>query len=94
MRLLPAKLSSLYNIWEFHSRRLIPTVVLLLSAIHWAAVSYAVSREDVSLMFVSAGSRQIATGLNIAKQTGAKIFVTSMCIGSGMGMAAVFVNEQ
>ncbi|KAF8721350.1 hypothetical protein AX14_010425 [Amanita brunnescens Koide BX004] len=40
------------------------------------------------------GARQVATGLNIAKQYGHKIFVTSMCIGSGMGMAAVFVNEQ
>jgi hypothetical protein len=42
----------------------------------------------------AAGARQVATGLNIAKQYGAKVFVTSMCIGSGMGMAAVFVNEQ
>ncbi|KAG5635707.1 hypothetical protein DXG03_005256 [Asterophora parasitica] len=40
------------------------------------------------------GSRQVATGLNIAKQYGARVFVTSMCIGSGMGMAAVFVREQ
>ncbi|KAF8266142.1 acetyl-CoA acetyl transferase [Lactarius quietus] len=40
------------------------------------------------------GARQIATGLNIAKQTGKRIFVTSMCIGSGMGMAAVFVSEH
>ncbi|KAL1755467.1 Thiolase, N-terminal domain-containing protein, partial [Schizophyllum commune] len=40
------------------------------------------------------GARQIATGLNIAKQYGDKVFVTSMCIGSGMGMAAVFVSEQ
>ncbi|THG99621.1 hypothetical protein EW145_g7227 [Phellinidium pouzarii] len=40
------------------------------------------------------GSRQIATGYSIAKETGAKVFVTSMCIGSGMGMAAVFTNEQ
>ncbi|KAH7100082.1 acetyl-CoA acetyl transferase [Auriculariales sp. MPI-PUGE-AT-0066] len=40
------------------------------------------------------GSRQIATGFNRSKRTGEKIFVTSMCIGSGMGMAAVFVNEQ
>ncbi|KAH8108293.1 thiolase [Phellopilus nigrolimitatus] len=40
------------------------------------------------------GSRQIATGFSIAKESGAKVFVTSMCIGSGMGMAAVFVNEQ
>jgi hypothetical protein len=43
---------------------------------------------------LTAGARQVATGYNLAKQTGAKIFVTSMCIGTGMGMAAVFVNEQ
>ncbi|KAF8875741.1 Thiolase, N-terminal domain-containing protein [Mucidula mucida] len=40
------------------------------------------------------GARQIATGFNIAKQYDEKVFVTSMCIGSGMGMAGVFVNEQ
>ncbi|WVQ82916.1 hypothetical protein IAT38_005052 [Cryptococcus sp. DSM 104549] len=40
------------------------------------------------------GARQIATGLAEAKREKKKIFVTSMCIGSGMGMAAVFVNEQ
>ncbi|GBE86191.1 3-ketoacyl-CoA thiolase, peroxisomal [Sparassis crispa] len=40
------------------------------------------------------GARQVATGLNISKQTGAKVFCTSMCIGSGMGMAAIFVSEQ
>ena len=42
----------------------------------------------------SAGARQVATGMSIAKQTGGKVFVTSMCIGSGMGMAAIFVSEQ
>ena len=40
------------------------------------------------------GARQVATGLNIAKQTNKRVFVTSMCIGSGMGMAAVFVSEH
>ncbi|KAJ7161851.1 acetyl-CoA acetyl transferase [Mycena crocata] len=40
------------------------------------------------------GARQVTTALNIAKQYGDKIFVTSMCMGGGMGMAAVFVNEQ
>ncbi|KAG6853751.1 hypothetical protein C0991_001767 [Blastosporella zonata] len=40
------------------------------------------------------GSRQIATGMNIARQYGARVFITSMCIGSGMGMAAIFVSEQ
>jgi hypothetical protein len=52
------------------------------------------SARCAEALYVSAGARQIATGLNIAKQTGAKVFVTSMCIGSGMGMAAIFVNEQ
>jgi Thiolase, C-terminal domain len=41
-----------------------------------------------------AGARQVATGLNIAKQTNSRVFVTSMCIGSGMGMAAIFVSEH
>ncbi|EKM82267.1 hypothetical protein AGABI1DRAFT_112317 [Agaricus bisporus var. burnettii JB137-S8] len=40
------------------------------------------------------GARQISTGLSVAKQTGGRVFVTSMCIGSGMGMAAVFVSEH
>jgi acetyl-CoA acyltransferase 1 len=40
------------------------------------------------------GARQIATGLSIAKQRNESVFVTSMCIGSGMGMAAVFVSEH
>jgi acetyl-CoA acyltransferase 1 len=48
----------------------------------------------INVTQLSAGARQVATGLNIAKQYGTKVFVTSMCIGSGMGMAAVFVNEQ
>nr|XP_018266176.1 acetyl-CoA acyltransferase [Kwoniella dejecticola CBS 10117]OBR88334.1 acetyl-CoA acyltransferase [Kwoniella dejecticola CBS 10117] len=40
------------------------------------------------------GARQIATGFAEAKREKKRVFVTSMCIGSGMGMAAVFVNEQ
>ncbi|WVO20651.1 uncharacterized protein IAS62_001950 [Cryptococcus decagattii] len=40
------------------------------------------------------GARQIATAFSEAKREKKKIFVTSMCIGSGMGMAAAFVNEQ
>lgn len=53
-------------------------------------------RADLFLFFFpcAAGARQIATGLNIARQTNKRIFVTSMCIGSGMGMAAVFVSEH
>ena len=40
------------------------------------------------------GSRKIATALSEAKRSGAKFVVTSMCIGTGMGMAALIVNEQ
>jgi acetyl-CoA acyltransferase 1 len=39
-------------------------------------------------------THQVAAGLSIAKQTGGCVFVMSMCIGSGMGMAAVFVSEH
>ncbi|KAH9811038.1 Thiolase, N-terminal domain-containing protein [Melampsora americana] len=40
------------------------------------------------------GARQVATALPEAKRSRASIFVTSMCIGTGMGMAGLFVNEQ
>ncbi|KAI0756796.1 3-ketoacyl-CoA thiolase [Daedaleopsis nitida] len=36
---------------------------------------------------------QIATGLNALARRNGKILVTSMCIGTGMGAAAVFVAE-
>lgn len=40
------------------------------------------------------GARQIVTGLSELRRTGGKILLTSMCIGTGMGMAGLFVNEQ
>ncbi|RYO90833.1 hypothetical protein DL762_002510 [Monosporascus cannonballus] len=40
------------------------------------------------------GARQIVTGLSECRRTGKKILLTSMCIGTGMGMAGLFVNEQ
>ena len=40
------------------------------------------------------GARQIVTGLSECRRTGTKILLTSMCIGTGMGMAGLFVNEQ
>lgn len=40
------------------------------------------------------GARQICTVLSEAKRTGAKVLVTSMCIGTGQGMAGLLVNEQ
>ncbi|TLD21701.1 hypothetical protein E2P81_ATG08289 [Venturia nashicola] len=39
------------------------------------------------------GARQISTLLYELKRTNKKLGVTSMCIGTGMGMAAVFVAE-
>lgn len=39
------------------------------------------------------GARQVSTLLYELKRTGGKIGVTSMCVGTGMGMAAVWVAE-
>ncbi|KAL9114468.1 MAG: hypothetical protein Q9227_001549 [Pyrenula ochraceoflavens] len=40
------------------------------------------------------GARQICTILSEARRTKKKILMTSMCIGTGQGMAGLFVNEQ
>jgi len=40
------------------------------------------------------GARQICTILSEARRTKQKVLVTSMCIGTGQGMAGLFVNEQ
>jgi acetyl-CoA acetyltransferase family protein len=40
------------------------------------------------------GARQVATGLSECRRQKKKILLTSMCIGTGMGMAGLFVNEQ
>ena len=39
------------------------------------------------------GARQVGTLLTELRRTGQKIGVTSMCVGTGMGMAAVWVAE-
>jgi len=39
------------------------------------------------------GSRQVATGFAEARRSGKKVFITSMCVGSGMGAAALYVAE-
>ncbi|BGP54159.1 hypothetical protein JCM8202v2_001736 [Rhodotorula sphaerocarpa] len=39
------------------------------------------------------GARQVATGLHEIRRRGGKVLVTSMCIGLGMGAAAVWVAE-
>lgn len=40
------------------------------------------------------GARQIVTGLSECRRQKKKVLLTSMCIGTGQGMAALFVNEQ
>jgi acetyl-CoA acetyltransferase len=40
-----------------------------------------------------AGIRQVVTGLAELKRQNKEILCTSMCIGSGMGAAGIFVNE-
>jgi len=39
------------------------------------------------------GARQIATGLNELERRKAKVLLTSMCIGTGMGAASIFIRE-
>ena len=39
------------------------------------------------------GARQIVTGLSEARRRKVKVLLTSMCIGTGQGMAGLFVNE-
>ncbi|KAF8600992.1 3-ketoacyl-CoA thiolase [Ceratobasidium sp. AG-I] len=39
------------------------------------------------------GVRQVATGLAELRRRNGRVLCTSMCIGSGMGAAAIFVNE-
>lgn len=65
---------------------------ILLAAVR--TLLYFLAGEWNSFAIPIAGARQIATGLSIAKQRDERVFVTSMCIGSGMGMAAVFISEH
>ncbi|KAK6537405.1 hypothetical protein TWF694_011592 [Orbilia ellipsospora] len=39
------------------------------------------------------GARQVVTGLSECRRTNKKVLLTSMCIGSGQGMAGLFINE-
>ena len=40
------------------------------------------------------GARQVVTGLSECRRRKVKVLLTSMCMGSGMGMAGLFVNES
>ena len=44
--------------------------------------------------FGCTGIRQIVTGLSECRRRRGKLLLTSMCMGTGMGMAGLFVNEQ
>ena len=39
------------------------------------------------------GTRQVVTGLAELRRRNGDILLTSMCVGSGMGAAGIFVNE-
>lgn len=39
------------------------------------------------------GARQVVTGLSECRRRKAKVLLTSMCVGTGQGMAGLFVNE-
>ncbi|KAL9582935.1 MAG: hypothetical protein Q9203_005284 [Teloschistes exilis] len=39
------------------------------------------------------GTRQVVTGLSECRRQGKKVLLTSMCVGTGQGMAGLFVNE-
>ncbi len=43
---------------------------------------------------IVAGVRQIVTGLEELRRRNGDVLCTSMCVGSGMGAAGIFVNEQ
>jgi Thiolase, C-terminal domain len=47
----------------------------------------------LKFVILIAGVRQVVTGLAELKRRNAKILCTSMCVGSGMGAAGIFVNE-
>ncbi|KAL2753131.1 hypothetical protein ACRALDRAFT_1058786 [Sodiomyces alcalophilus JCM 7366] len=40
------------------------------------------------------GARQVVTGLSELRRQKKKVLVVSMCIGTGMGMAGLFINEE
>lgn len=40
------------------------------------------------------GARQIVTGLSECRRRKKQVLLTSMCMGTGMGMAGLIVNEQ
>lgn len=40
------------------------------------------------------GARQVVTALSELRRQDKRVAVTSMCVGTGMGMAGIFVSEH
>ncbi|KAG9081078.1 hypothetical protein FRC06_005845 [Ceratobasidium sp. 370] len=52
-----------------------------------------IEKVNVNGGAIALGARQIATGLAELERRGGKVLVTSMCIGLGMGAAAVLIRD-
>ena len=58
---------------------------------------YVVSHQYMGYLLIDgvvAGVRQVVTGLQELRRRNGEFLCTSMCVGSGMGAAGIFVNEQ
>ena len=95
MKLLPANVCGVSGNWGSTRRRRVQHLV------NYDGYSYLttqkVNRNGGAIAFGHplgcTGARQVATLFNEMERTGEKIGITSMCVGTGMGMAAVFVKE-
>ncbi|KAK3052805.1 hypothetical protein LTR09_006288 [Extremus antarcticus] len=63
-------------------------------ALRWEDMNPRGGAIAVGHPFGMTGVRQIVTGLSELRRRKKKILVTSMCMGTGMGMAGLFVSEQ
>jgi acetyl-CoA acetyltransferase len=53
-----------------------------------------IARQVQLIDDITAGVRQVVTGLEELCRRNGEFLCTSMCIGSGMGAAGIFVNER
>ncbi|KXN90082.1 3-ketoacyl-CoA thiolase B, peroxisomal [Leucoagaricus sp. SymC.cos] len=63
--------------------------------VNGGAVAFGHPLDEIyqALFLRATGARQIATGLNELHRRKGKVLVTSMCVGTGMGAAGIFVRE-
>ncbi|KAK1573619.1 acetyl-CoA acetyltransferase [Colletotrichum navitas] len=62
-------------------------------ALDWAKMNPRGGAVALGHPLGATGTRQIVTGLSELRRTKKKILLTSMCIGTGQGMAGLFINE-